>query len=88
VNFRCKEYTLEGQFIREKDLFDNKHAFTGIVVYHSGNKTWFCNSLIHRIDGPAIEDTDGTKLWYVHGKRVTKLEHKLFCDIMKLKGLL
>ena len=27
---------------------------------------------LHRVDGPAIECTDGTKWWYLNGKRHTK----------------
>jgi hypothetical protein len=33
-----------------------------------GNKTWCVNGKRHRLDGPAIEDTDGAKLWYVDDK--------------------
>ena len=34
-----------------------------------GEKIWFNqDSLLHRIDGPAIIYTDGTKQWYSHGK--------------------
>ena len=34
-----------------------------------GHKRYTLNGLIHRVDGPAIEYTDGTKHWYRHGKR-------------------
>ena len=29
-----------------------------------GNKEWRLNGLLHREDGPAVEDTDGDKWWY------------------------
>ena len=29
----------------------------------------------HRLDGPAIEWADGTKLWYLYGKELTEAEH-------------
>ena len=34
------------------------------------NRTEWCNEegLLHRLDGPAIEYTSGTKDWYVNGK--------------------
>jgi hypothetical protein len=29
---------------------------------------WFLNGVLHREDGPAIEEGDGTKYWYLNGK--------------------
>jgi hypothetical protein len=35
-----------------------------------GTKTWMNkNGKLHRLDGPAIECTDGENHWYKHGKR-------------------
>jgi hypothetical protein len=33
-----------------------------------GNKRWFVNNKLHRIDGPAIEYINGEKNWWVNGK--------------------
>ena len=33
-----------------------------------GNKGWFVNGKLHRLDGPAIIYTDGGKDWYVNGE--------------------
>jgi hypothetical protein len=41
--------------------------FTGIVEDFDGNKFWFLNGEVHRLDGPAIEYADGTKSWYLKG---------------------
>jgi len=30
----------------------------------------------HREDGPAVEYADGSKYWWLNGKRVTESEHK------------
>lgn len=35
---------------------------------------WFKNGNIHREDGPAIEFTDGRKLWALNGREVTEQE--------------
>ena len=32
------------------------------------------NDELHREDGPAIEYSDGTKLWFLHGKYLTEAE--------------
>ena len=32
----------------------------------NGNKSWYFNSMLHRIDGPAKEYADGDKFWYVN----------------------
>jgi hypothetical protein len=34
-----------------------------------GNKFWYLNGELHRVDGPAIEFADGTKHWYLNDKR-------------------
>ena len=32
-----------------------------------GNKRWYLNDELHRIDGPAIEFANGYKAWYFNG---------------------
>ena len=34
----------------------------------NGNKFWYLNDKLHRVDGPAVEWGDGTKCWYFNGK--------------------
>ena len=36
-------------------------------IHKTGTVTYMLNGLYHRLDGPAIEATDGTKKWYVDG---------------------
>ena len=38
----------------------------GVDVY--GNKSWFLNGKLHRVDGPAVECVNGTKQWFLNGK--------------------
>ena len=38
-------------------------------VYPNGDKRWYLNGKLHRVDGPAIEYADGDKYWYLNGKR-------------------
>ena len=33
-----------------------------------GNKRWYLNGKLHRIDGPAIEYPNGYKVWYLNDK--------------------
>ena len=33
-----------------------------------GNKYWWVDGKLHRLDGPAIDYTDGYKAWWVDGK--------------------
>ncbi|WP_406236951.1 hypothetical protein ACF3NX_06460 [Acetobacter orientalis] len=37
-----------------------------------GTKRWFQNGKQHRLDGPAIEGANGTKIWYFHGEYKTQ----------------
>ena len=38
------------------------------VVYPNGNKKWYLNGYLHRVDGPAIEYAIGSKEWYLNDK--------------------
>ena len=33
-----------------------------------GNKFWYLNGKLHRINGPAFEHANGDKSWYLNGK--------------------
>lgn len=49
---------------------DNEQSEARSPVEESnGTKRWYCNGVLHREDGPAIEWPDGAKSWYSHGKR-------------------
>jgi hypothetical protein len=39
-----------------------------VVVDEQGNKFWYHNDKLHRLDGPAAEYADGGKSWYHDGK--------------------
>ena len=43
----------------------------GLVTDTDGNKFWYLNDKLHRIDGPAIEYADGRRYWYLDGRLVT-----------------
>ena len=45
-----------------------------VKVFKNGNKEWWLNGKIHRIDGPAYENSNGYKAWYLNGKEVTEAE--------------
>ena len=40
-----------------------------VKVSDNGTKEWLLNGKRHRVDGPAVEDTDGSKYWYLDDKR-------------------
>jgi hypothetical protein len=46
----------------------NKKAEIGKMVFPD-KVCWYRNLAFHREDGPAIESHDGTKIWFVDGKR-------------------
>lgn len=58
------------------------------VEWLGGTKEWWFEGKIHRVGGPAIESYNGFEDWYVDGKEVTKEQHDLLTDIMKLKALI
>jgi len=38
------------------------------IIDEYGNKRWWVNGQLHRLDRPAVEHANGTKHWYVSGK--------------------
>jgi hypothetical protein len=43
-----------------------------LVEFTHGGKNYHLNGLPHREDGPAIIYFDGSKLWYLNGKELSK----------------
>ena len=39
-----------------------------VKVEDNGDRYWYQNDKLHRLDGPAIEYADGLKEWYQNGK--------------------
>ena len=38
-----------------------------ITVDEYGDKFWYLNGELNRVDGPAVEYADGEKFWYLNG---------------------
>ena len=51
-----------------------------------GNIYYTLNGKLHREDGPAVEDANGTKFWYLNGKEYTEAEHRIFRLEKKLEN--
>ena len=45
-------------------------SFRGLpaVTHDNGDKEWYKDGQLHRLDGPAIERVNGYKAWYVYGE--------------------
>jgi len=39
-----------------------------VRVYANGNKLWYQNGKLHRLDGPAVDWVDENKSWWQNGK--------------------
>lgn len=60
---------LEGAILSLSLNFGHKIMETYTVkVYENGNRYWYQNDKLHRVDGPAIEYENGTREWYQNGK--------------------
>ena len=60
--------------IKIRDFSEIPTDFTGIVEYPNGSKLWYRNGKYHRVDGPAVENADGTKQWWLNDKLVYELK--------------
>ncbi len=51
--------------------FNEQHQYhredgPAAIIY--GDKAWYINDILHRIDGPAIEYANGSKFYWIMGK--------------------
>ena len=42
----------------------------------NGDKEWWKDGQCHRLNGPAVEKSNGEKCWYIEGKKYTEEEWK------------
>jgi hypothetical protein len=63
--------------------YDDKPSF----VSYNNDKYWHFEGKYHRIDGPAVEFSDGSVEYWCNNKPTTKEALELLQGIMKLKEL-
>jgi len=39
----------------------------GLIEDKNGDKGWYVDGKLHRVDGPACELADGSKAWFING---------------------
>jgi len=60
-----------------------------LTINEYGTKYWkLPNGYFHREDGPAIENKEGYRAWYINGLKYTEQEHRHEIRSRKLKKLL
>ena len=42
----------------------------GLIMDEHGNKFWYLNDQLHRENGPAVEDADGSKAYWINGEMI------------------
>ena len=47
---------------------------TRMIEWPNGWKVWYLNGKRHRTDGPAVEESDGSKYWFLNDNVVTWFE--------------
>ncbi len=57
--------------------------YTGITKWENGDKFWYIEGKLHRLDGPAREFSDGYKQWWIEGKENNV--KKLFVNFGKFR---
>jgi hypothetical protein len=82
----CIDHFKNGRYHREDG--PASYCFERVGNYSDGHKLLFANiwrldGRCHRIDGAAIERSDGLKQWFLHGTSTTESEYKI--QVLKLK---
>ena len=57
--------------IQYRNSYGELHNPNGpALIWNDGaSKAYYLNNRLHRLDGPAIENSNGIKEWWVNGKR-------------------
>jgi len=53
----------------KNDSYNEKYDNDNLYYNDKTSKCYYKGYLVHREDGPAVEWQDGTKWWYLNGKR-------------------
>ena len=56
------------KIIKISNINEIPKNYSGIIEWSNGEKWWYLNGKLHRVDGPAVEFADGSKIWYLNGK--------------------
>jgi hypothetical protein len=48
------------------------------IVDQRGNKKWWVNGKLHRLDGPAVETPKRYKEWWINGVQYTEDEFNIY----------
>ena len=53
-----------------------RHRIGGpAIIYPNGTRYWVQNGVLHRLDGPAVENVvRGVRIWYIYGKALSEKE--------------
>jgi hypothetical protein len=54
-----------------KKVFSLTNKGYELTENKNGNKWWYLDGLLHREDGPAIDNSGHTKFWYLNGVRIS-----------------
>jgi len=73
--------------IKIKNWAEVTRGYTGIVEWANGDKFWYLNGNLHRVDGPAVERTNGVKEYWINWERVSKEAQEVLYAMYKLKGI-
>lgn len=78
-----KELTYD-QFL---DLpYQDRRTYNGIIIHNNGDKCYYVNCLPHRLDGPAMEFSDGVKRWYFMGHAAPVKSQEEFESWLKVRA--
>jgi predicted AlkP superfamily phosphohydrolase/phosphomutase len=69
------EYYKDGKLHRDNDR--------PAVEWYNGDKDWYQNGILHRVDGPAVEWANGCKWWYIEGVNYTEEGYAKFLSFGK-----
>lgn len=67
-----------------KNGLDHRDNNLPSVKYENGSEKYYYNGDLHRIDGPAKINHDGTKCYYIHGKRISLNSDEEFARYVNL----
>tara|TARA_R110000868_G_scaffold173774_1_gene410137 strand:- start:427 stop:714 length:288 start_codon:yes stop_codon:yes gene_type:complete len=81
--FGCRLSNIKPTLYISKNIMHDE-----VIKSVTGTSHYYYNDLPHRVDGPAVECSDGYKTWHYHGKRINCKDNQEFLRIVKLMAFL
>lgn len=86
IEINNKKYKLDIDNAIKLGIVTELESEYSIAISPNGDKRYYRDGLIHREDGPAVELSDGYKIWCLNGKTLSESEWRKKISVINLNS--